>query len=126
MDFNNQRAQELQTYFALMVPHCILDLQKRGITDAQAAAKDLYAQPGFMDRLTYCEDMLTGPFDQDRRQSKLAYAEVIAAASLTPGGVEAWGLHFDAARGPFYSRCVSEPSSAGLPDFGPLFAQAMQ
>ncbi|OLV20135.1 hypothetical protein [Deinococcus marmoris] len=122
MDFNDKRAQELQIYFALMVPQCILDFQRRGITDAQAAAKELYAQEGFQDRLTYCEDMLHGPFDQDRRQSKLAYAQVIAAASLTPGGVEAWGLHFEAARGPFYSSRTPEASATVMLNFGPLFA----
>lgn len=121
MNFTDERAEQLRNYFALMVPVCILDLQCRGVTSAQEEARRLYALPGFMDRLTYCESMLHGPFDQDQNNSKLAYAEVMAALSLMPGGVEMWGLHFDAARGPFYCRRVTtNPITA--PDFGPLFA----
>lgn len=113
---------QLRQYFAFMVPHCILDLQRRGVTSAQEEARRLYAEPGFMDRLTYCEDMLHAPFGQDRRNSKLAYAEVIAAMSLMPGGVEAWGLHFDAARGPFYVKCLNAQPTTSVPNFGPLFS----
>lgn len=124
MDFNDQRAEQLRQYFAFMVPHCIADLQQHGVVDAQAEAQRLYAEPGFMDRLTYCESILHGPFDQDRNNSKLAYAEVIAAMSLMPGGVEAWGLRFDAAKGPFWVERVGAAPDRPMPDFGPLFREA--
>jgi hypothetical protein len=122
MDFNDQRAEQLRKYFALMVPHCIADLHRRGVTDAQEEARRLYAQPGFMDRLTYCESMLHGRFDEDRNNSKLAYAEVIAAMSLMPGGVEVWGLRFDAARGPFWYALIPGGPVTASGAYGPLFA----
>lgn len=95
----------LRDWFAFMVPFYIEDVRRSG-KDPFEEARRLNDDPAFMERLMLCEDMMFG--GKDRRRSKDAYAEVIALLSFAPGGVKTWGLHFEAARGPFFVERVGD------------------
>lgn len=99
----------VRDWFAFMVPFYIEHLRKSGKDPIQEARR-MNADSAFMERILMCEDMLFG--GKDRKRSKEAYAEVIAVLSFMPGGVKTWGLHFEAARGPFYCQRLPDPAEA--------------
>lgn len=100
----------LRDWFAFMVPFYIEDFRRSGACPS-AECRRLNADPDFMERILMCEPMLFG--QKDVKRSKDAYAHLIAVLSFMPGGIKTWGLHFEAARGPWYvTRLTAQEGAA--------------
>ena len=100
---------QLRDFLSMTVPIRIVEIRQSGC-DPLAEIAAFRSNPREMERLLLCEGTLFGASAaQPDRHSTGALIHVLSLLAFMPGGVKAFGLHFDAAQSWFYCRLIDEP-----------------